>query len=90
MLSWIFLDNSLVSVVSFPLFIPGVLIISHIVWIRQPHEDPKLLNHVCKSSLHAQKSWIPRKKLCSGVSLNLLFYSSWWCEVNHNLWQGFW
>jgi hypothetical protein len=36
------------------------------------------------------KSWIPRRKLSSRVSLNLLVYSSWWCEVNHNLWQGFW
>jgi hypothetical protein len=48
------LDTLLVSVVSFLLFIPEVLIISHIVWIRQPHEDPKLLTYVRKWSLHAE------------------------------------
>jgi hypothetical protein len=41
MLPWILLDTSLVSIVSCPLSLPEVLIISHIVWIYQPHEDPK-------------------------------------------------
>jgi hypothetical protein len=81
------LDTSLVSVVPFPLSIPEVPIISHIVWICQPYEDPKLLNHVV-SGLFMPKTWIPRMKLSSCVSL--LVYSSWWCEVNHDLWQRFW
>jgi hypothetical protein len=89
MLPWMILDTSLVSVVPFPLSITEVLIISHIVWIRQPHEDPKLLNHVRKWSLHA-KDLDPKKEVSSRVSQNLLVYSSWWCEVNHDLWQRFW
>jgi hypothetical protein len=56
------LNTSLVSVVSFPLFIPEVPIISCIVWIRQPHEDPKLLTHVHKQSLHA-KELDPKKEV---------------------------
>jgi hypothetical protein len=62
MLSWMILDTSLVSVVPFPLSIPKVLIISHIVWIHQPHEDPKLLTYVCKWSLHA-KELDPKKEV---------------------------
>jgi hypothetical protein len=51
---------------------------------------PQTFKTMFVSSLFKPKSWIPRRKLSSGVSLNLLVYSSWWCEVNHNFWQRFW